>query len=53
MAVGFPLSRQAAPARTNPSLLLPSNTRRQQVPHGLQPHPQAAATFSPASARSQ
>ena len=53
MAGGFPLSRQAA----QPERILrpphPSNTRRHQAPHDLQPQPLAAATFSPASARSQ
>ena len=45
MAVGFPLSRQAA----QPERILrpphPSNTRRHQAPHDLQPQPLAAATF--------
>ena len=53
MAAGFPLSRQAPQPEQTPRPPHPSNTRRQQVPHGLQPQPQAAATFSPASARNQ
>ena len=52
MAVGFPLSRQAPQPEQTAQPPAASNTRRQQVPHGLQPHPLAAATFSPAIARS-
>ncbi|MCP9910851.1 DUF2887 domain-containing protein [Cyanobium sp. BA20m-p-22] len=53
MAAGFPLSRQAPQPEQTPRPPHPSNTQRHQAPHGLQPQPQAAATFSPASARSQ
>ena len=50
MAVDSPLSRQASQPEQTTQPPAASNTRRQQVPHGLQPQPQAAATFSPASA---
>ena len=53
MAVGFPLSRQAPQPEQTTQPPAASNTRRQQVPHGLQPEPQVAASFSPASARSR
>ena len=45
MAVGFPLSRQAAQPERIPRPPHPSNTRRHQAPHDLQPQPLAAATF--------
>ena len=50
MAAGYPLSRQAAQPERTPRPPHPSNTRHHHLPHGLQPQPQAAATFSPASA---
>jgi hypothetical protein len=50
MAAGYPLSRQAAQPERTPRPPHPSNTRHHHPPHGLQPQPQAAATFSPASA---
>ena len=53
MAAGFPLSLQAPQPERTLEAPHPSNTQRHQAPHGLQPHPLAAATFSPASARSQ
>ena len=51
IAAGFPLSRQAAQPERTPRPPHPSNTRHHHLPHGLQPQPLAAATFSPASAR--
>ena len=45
MEVGFSLSRQAAPPERIPRPPHPSNTRRHQLPHDLQPQPLAAATF--------
>lgn len=53
MAAGFPPSRQAPQPEQTTQPPPASNTRRQQVPHGLQPQPKAAATFSPASSRSE
>jgi hypothetical protein len=53
MAAGFPLSRQVSQPEQTLRPPHPSNTQRHQAPQGLQPHPLAAATFSPASARSQ
>jgi hypothetical protein len=53
MAVGFPLSPQNT-SLNNPLSLLPlKRLHLHQASHGLQPLLQAAATFSPTSARSQ
>jgi predicted transposase YdaD len=39
MADGFPLSRQVVQPERNPVPPHPTNTRRHQLPHGLQPYP--------------